>query len=186
MVSNPGVDLTQKTTPARKEALVLGQVMTAFLNNLRAEQVKPLLQAAGVASIDPNEWYPQGVFVQIYKKLEQMAQGVDTIIAIGARTVDALEFPPEATNVEDALNALPTMYHAIHRNIPPDEGWEITVVSEREIDVRFNSPYSDYAAYGYIYTIAQRFSPPDQTVMVKPEIWKQGEPALFRVLFAPR
>ncbi len=177
------VDLTHKSVTGKREALVIGQVMLAFLNNLRAENVKPLLEAAGLTEIDPQTWYPQQTFVDIYKKLEKMPRGRETIIAIGYRTLDVLEFPPEVHDVESALHALPEMYRAIHRGIPEDEGWAIHVISDDEMHARFTSPYSDYAAYGYLFNIAQRFRRPEQEFMVKPEIQWKGAPALFRILF---
>jgi hypothetical protein len=181
MVQQPQVDLTQKAVASKDEAKVLGQVMQAFLDNLRADAVRPLMDEAGLEAIDPDEWYPQQTFVDIYKKLETMPGGTENIVAIGVQTVDALDFPETVQDIPAALQALPHMYSAIHQNIGVDEGWQIDSADNDEIRVTFNSPYSDYAAYGYLYSIARRFRPQGRSFSVIPTLGKDGQPALFTI-----
>jgi hypothetical protein len=181
MVQQPQVDLTQKQLASKDEAKVLGQVMQAFLDNLRADDIKPLMEEAGLESIDPQAWYPQQKFVDIYNKLETMPGGTEDIVAIGVQTVDALEFPDAVQDIPAALQALPQMYDAIHKNAGDDEGWQIDVVSDDEIRVTFNSPYSDYAAYGYLYSIARRFRPQGRSFSLIPTLGRDGQPALFTI-----
>lgn len=172
--------MAQKQVAVGDETQVIGQVMLAFLDNLRAEEVKPLLAKIGLNDIEPETWYPQQVFVDLYQQLEQQGQS-ESIVAIGMKTLDALAFPPEVNDIPGALQILPAMYGQIHQNLPPEEGWDITLVSDQHIQVVFNSPYSDHAAFGYLYSIARRFRPQGATFTVRPERFGTGGPALFNV-----
>ena len=174
-------NLPQKDVEATDDAKVIGQVMLAFLDNLQAEEIRPVLEEIGVDAIDPETWYPQQMFADIYSKLETMPNGTQNIVAIGVQTLDELEFPDEVDNIAAALQALPQMYSAIHQNIPDTEGWVIDQIDDQHIQVTFQSPYSDYAAYGYLFSIARRFRPEGYIFSVIPDIKRDGTPATFNI-----
>jgi len=182
MFKPPAIDLAQKEVKSKQEAQVIGQVMQAFVGNLHANDARPLLKAAQLEVIIPDMWYPQQTFVNIYEQLEETPSGIESIVAIGYKTLETLAFPPEAKDVLSALQALPQMYQDIHRGIPEDEGWKIDVISDEQIHVWFTSPYSDYAAFGYLSSIAQRFCPINRRIRIKPQIEADGKPACFQIL----
>jgi hypothetical protein len=173
-------DLTQKDVAAQQEAKVVGQVMQAFIANIRAESIKPVLAKYGLTTIEPDQWYPQSLFADIYNELEKEGQG-QNIVAIGMKTLDTLEFPEGTDSIMTALQVLPAMYQQIHQGIAADEGWRIEQVSDQHIRVTFNSPYSDYAAYGYLYSIARRFRPQGSDFTVRPQTFATGAPAVFNI-----
>ena len=173
-------NLAVKDVKARADAQVIGQVMQAFIENIRSEDVKPVLEQHGLTEIKPDEWYPQSLFAEIYDELERDGQG-QNIVAIGMKTLDTLEFPEGTNDIMGALQVLPAMYQQIHQGIGDNEGWRIEKVNDKHIRVTFNSPYSDYAAYGYLYSIARRFRPEGSRFTVKPQTFATGEPAVFNI-----
>lgn len=175
--------LPAKSQSAVATATVLGGVMRAFLEHLGSQQVRRVLDEVGITIINADVWYNQQLFVEIYKILEMLPGGVEDIVGIGASTIDSLDFPPTVKTVEDALNALPHMYVGIHQGVPEDEGWQIEKLSDRHFRVIFRSPYSDYAAFGYLYAIVRRFRPKTCNFAVKPIINGRGAPAIFELMW---
>lgn len=161
-------------------AQVIGQVMQAFLDNIHIEQIEPILRRHGLSEIHPDKWYAQQHFASLYRELAE--ENDVSLVAIGVQTIETLNFPPEVNSIPSALQALQSLYQRIHRNIPTEEGWNITELEEGRIRVDFNSPYADEAAYGYLYAIAQRFCPKGHEFAVRPieDLGMQG-PTQFEV-----
>lgn len=172
--------IARKLKVAHPDAEVHGSIMQAFLDNVKANLVQPLLNKYDLTEIEAEGWYKQQVFLNIYADL---AEGKDdeSIVAIGMQTMEKTAFPTEITTVYDALNVLPTAYRMTHRNVPEEEGWQIKRLAPTHLQVIFNAPYPDDAAFGYLYVIAKNYKPKTHTFSVRPLPHAEDEVSRFDV-----
>lgn len=140
------------------EAEVLGQTMIAFLENINADEMQPIMARHGLTEIDPEQWYLHQLWMDILKSIEESNENaMMTFVAIGKEVVRTAVMPDSIQTVPDALNALHPIHHANLRNIPEDEGYSIEVVADNHYIVYHNTPNPDYAIYGFLWGLVQRF-----------------------------
>jgi hypothetical protein len=176
--------IAQKGKAASAEVEVLGQTMVAFIENLRADEVKRLMALHGLNSIDPNTWYPQQLFLDIYQTIEdEHGEFSEYLVAIGVKTIDTVPLPEGVDNIAQAVGFLHGIYTAIHRNLPEGEGWTVDQVNEHFYRIGANFPYPPAATYGYLFAFARRFAPKGMRFTVSSPITEAGKPTRFDVRF---
>ena len=164
------------------QAMANGQVLMPYLTVLSGSKLEHLISTYKLNDLDPQAFYPQQIVCDMQKRMsEDMGLFSGELVNIGISSIDSIGFPAEIETVEDALGMLHEIYHAIHRDIPAEEGWIFRTVSDHELHIHFNSPYEPFAAYGYIYGIAHRFNPSHKEVTVYME--EDDGLALYRVEF---
>jgi len=149
------------------EAIVLGQVVQAFAENLEADVVRPLLPKYGLDNIDPEKWYPHQSWMNVLRDLSEMPGGSNALVALGKKVVETAVMPPEIDSIPKILNALHAIHHLNLRNVPAEEGYTIEVVSEQVYRVIHNTPNPRDAIYGFIWGLAQRFRSPGEPFTVR-------------------
>ncbi len=171
--------------PSSPDAQANGQVLLPYLSVLRGSALAYLVRVYDLEDVRPDAFYPQQVVCDMQRRMaENMAHFTGDLVAIGVKSIDSIGFPSDVQTIGQALARLHQIYQAIHRNIPPEEGWTYEEVSSEVLHVTFNSPYEPFAAYGYIRALTDRFRPPDQTSMV---VMGQGDDLVtFRVQISPR
>ncbi|PJF21187.1 MAG: hypothetical protein CUN56_12355, partial [Phototrophicales bacterium] len=114
------------------EALVIGQTVAAFAENLESEVIAPLLPKYGLDNIDPEKWYPHQSWFNVLKDLnDTLGEGADSaFIAFGRKVVETAVMPPEIQSIPDILNALHAIHHLNLKNIPEEEGYQIEKVTD--------------------------------------------------------
>ncbi len=160
------------------QAEVIGQTMVAFLDNLQADVTRPALVQHGIEMIDPEEWYPHQVWMDVLKTIEtNLGGGASmTFVAFGRKVVETAVMPDTMKSIPDALNALHAIHHANLRNVPEEEGYSIEAKSDNHYIVYHNTPNPDDAIYGFLWGMAARFKGDDEVFLVekidnpKPEI----------------
>ncbi len=166
--------IATKFKASSPEAEVIGQAMLPFTQILTAEEIEPIMNAQGIEQVEPDTWYKQQTFCNIYQDIvENEGNFSMNLVAIGKTTMGAVTFPDEVDTLYAALSALDGMYKAIHQGIPAEEGWAVAQPDDRTYLVTFNSPYADSAAYGYVWTITQRFRP-DKRGFIIEQVEKDG------------
>jgi hypothetical protein len=157
----------QKYVATVPDAQVSGAAILALAANIRSQKIRPILEKHGVANVDAARWYPQQTLCDIYRDITSDPDTTyEELVAIGMKTMETVEFPAETNSIEDALQMLPAMYGAIHQHADANEGWQIVRRDDHTLNVVFTSPYSDAAAFGYLFTIANRFKPAGTTASV--------------------
>lgn len=149
------------------EALVLGQVVQAFLSNLESYVIQPLLPKYGLENIDPEKWYPHQSWFNVLKELSEMPGGSTALVAFGKKVVETAVMPPEINSIPKILAALHAIHHMNLKNIPADEGYWLEEVEDQVIYVYHNTPNPPDAIYGFIWGLVQRFRAPGEAFMVR-------------------
>lgn len=185
-MTTPTPYLAQKGHAASPEVEIIGQTMVAFMENLRADEVKKVMALHGLTAIDPNRWYPQQLFLDIYAAIEaEHGEFSEYLVAIGVKTIDTVPLPENVTNIEQAIGFLHTIYTTIHRNLPEGEGWTVERVGEHLYRIGANFPYPAAATYGYLFAFARRFAPKGLRFTVSSPIVEDGKPTRFDMRFHP-
>ncbi|MGJ3238776.1 MAG: hypothetical protein ACFE0Q_08735 [Anaerolineae bacterium] len=166
------------------DAKVLGAAFVAFFQNVRKDVVTDVMKQLGLETIDPDAWYPQQTFLNFYKVAETDSSMMnDSFVAIGMKFVDTIPFPEDVETIQEALHALNAMNEQIHQNTPPEECYIIEDESDNSIIVKYNMPYHEDAAYGYLWGIARRFSPQGfEVIPIHDEV--DDAPFAFRVQYS--
>jgi len=139
---------------------VLGLSLLALPACLHASQIMPLLERHGFGQIDPNKWYPQQNILMMYKDiLEGRSNVSESLVSIGIKSVDTMQFPPEVNTVEAVLEAMATSYQMVHRNLQPGEYTTLVKVAAQHYQMILNMPYPDDIFYGYYWGIMKKYTP---------------------------
>ncbi len=158
--------------PSSPNAKANGQVLMPYLEVLKGSKLQNLIPTYHLDQLDPNTFYPQQTVCDMQRQMsKEMGLFSGELVSIGIKSIDTIGFPPEVKTLHQALDMLNQIYHAIHQDIPAEEGWIFESLSDSKKKIFFNSPYEPFAAYGYIYAIAKRFKPGslDPTVEMKEE-----------------
>lgn len=149
------------------EAIVLGQVVKAFAENLEAEVIEPLLPKHGLSDIKDEEWYPHQSWMNLLRELSEMPGGNIALVAFGKKVVETAVMPPEIDSIPKVLGALHAIHHLNLRNIPEEEGYRIEEVGPKHYLVHHNTPNPLDAIYGFVWGLAQRFRAPGEPFSVR-------------------
>lgn len=163
------------------DAMANGQVIMPYIQVLTGTPLEYLIDEKGVRDVQADKFYPQQIVCDMQSKIsEQAGLFSGELTSIGRQSIESIGFPDEVNSIEAALNMLHQIYQAIHQNIPAEEGWGFERVSDTEMKITFNSPYEQFAAYGYIYGIAHKFAPDGLT----PDVYMEDESGIttFRVV----
>jgi len=159
------------------EALVIGQTVLAFSQNLEAEVIAPLLPKHGLGDVDPEKWYPHQAWMDVLKDVNDHFGGraSQAFVAFGKQVVENVVMPPEIQTIPDVLNALHAIHHLNLQNVPEDEGYVVEQLGDKHYMVYENTPNPSYAIYGFIWGLVARYCPDDEDFVV--EIVDNPKPA---------
>lgn len=151
------------------DALVIGETMRAFLENVQGEIIKPIMEKYGMSEIEADKWYPHQIWMDILKDIDGSLEGgaQSAFVAIGRKVVEKAAMPPEINSIPIALGALHAIHHLNLKNIPPDEGYVVKQLGEKHYHVYENTPNPSDAIYGFIWGICARFKQADEKFTVK-------------------
>lgn len=169
------------------EAIVIGQTMLAFLENIQVDSLRPILEKHNATDIDPEKWYPHQTWMDILRDVQDSldeGEASVTFVAFGRKVVEAAVMPPEIKTIPDVLHALQAIHHANLRNIPEEEGYIIEERGEKNYVVYHNTPNPDDAIYGFLWGLAARFKQPQERFIV--EMIENDRPDIARSAFSVR
>jgi hypothetical protein len=149
------------------QAEVIGQTVQAFVENLQADEIMPLLPKHGFAAIEAETWYPHQNWMNVLKELDGLPNASANFVAFGRSVVEKAVMPPEINSIPAALNALNAIHHLNLRNVPDEEGYRIKVLSDNHYWVYHNTPNPNDAIYGFIWGMCARFKAPKESFTVR-------------------
>ncbi len=149
------------------EALVIGQVVQAFSQNIEADVIEPLLPKYGLNDIEPDEWYPHQSWMNVLHDIGQLPGAQSTFVAFGRQVVQSAVMPPEIDSIPKVLELLHTIHHLNLRNIPDEEGYAVRQIGERHYWVYHNTPNPNDAIYGFIWGLVARYKAPNEQFIVR-------------------
>ncbi|MGF1506185.1 MAG: hypothetical protein ACFB51_13800 [Anaerolineae bacterium] len=157
----------EKYKATNPDVEVSGQSMLSVVAGM-LDEVQPILDKYGIEAIDPEGWYPQQVFIDMFKELQE-AKGANmyNLISIGMLIPENAPFPPDINDIPSALASLHTAYHMNHRNDVEERGWVVEEPEEGVYIAKSNSPYPHNFEYGIVYGMCKRFAPEDADWIVE-------------------
>ena len=139
----------------------LGIITMAFTASLRRENIQPILEKYGLHDLQPDQWYPMQVTVQLYHELADMFDKVSWGIEIGKVVTQQTQGAP----YEEYVQHLSEVYHSVHRG----EGIGDVIGKMAEPGhaiITTTTPYPDDLEYGVFYGIAKALLPPEARLLV--------------------
>ncbi|HEX2621758.1 MAG TPA: hypothetical protein VHL11_16485 [Phototrophicaceae bacterium] len=156
----------QKFKASSPNAETIGQLLLSFFHNLQYKDIEPVLTKYKLDHLEPAEWYPQQLGLDIFKEIAEGGINVsDNLVAIGMKAAEYASFPPETDSIEKVLQSLG---YRGNRNTPPGEGVIPQVFGEGHALVTNNTPYPDDNMFGYLWGLLKRFVPPGVGFIVSP------------------
>ena len=164
-------------------AQVLGSAMSSYVQNIRAEELQPVLKKYGLESIEPNQWYPMQLTLDLFRDIVKRGENVnEALVAVGIKTVETVPLPPEINSVETAMGFIQRAVHSqIVRNVPEGYGIPLQFLEKNHILATNNIPYPSSLLYGYLWGLVNRFKAPDQIFSIHPLTAEAGRPTVFSV-----
>lgn len=134
-----------------------GRTVMAVVNGMLVRALaRELMEAEGIAEIQPDGWIQQQAWLNVYRAIQENL-GADTLYAIGRRIPYSAEFPDEQMHdVPSALAAIDVAYHMAHR------GGEIGVYKYVEAgpehyQIQCDNPYPNVFDLGIVTSLVERF-----------------------------
>lgn len=154
--------IAKRLEASSPDAKVLGAAFVAFFQHVRSQETQAVMAKLGLEAVEPDKWYPQQLFLDFYRIAEADPDILsENFVAIGMKFAETIPFPDDITTVKEALYVLNDMNETIHQNTPPQERWLVEDKDDNTIIVKYNMPYHEDAAYGYLWAIAKRFGSRD-------------------------
>lgn len=155
---------------APEGAEVSGMILLAYVNNLESAITQPILDSYGFEpdNLDPNQWYPNQMFLDIEKKIYETNGGQNALVAIGKSAVENYIPPEGVETLEDAIQALPDVYTTNQRNLPEGYGWIVKKQGDRHYHFINNTGTTNHGAYGYVWALCNKMKADGQRVRVVP------------------
>jgi hypothetical protein len=154
---------------------VNGQTILSFvdaLGSMRNIGFK-ILSEKGIDNPQKGEWYPQQKWLDAFTYISSVADS-STLYEIGSAIFGNAQFPPEISNINQALESIDVAYHLNHRlngevlfNEKTGEKKEgignyfYKVLDNKKIEIICDNPYPCDFDRGIIYSMAKKFKPED-------------------------
>ena len=139
---------------------ILGRPVLGFVDNVRSNVIYPYLERHNLVDIQPDQWYPAQLFLDVLNDLAAESTASMDFVAIGMGLAAKIIFPPEMENasLEDILLAWGHKYDIDHRG--PNKGYlKVEIVEPGHIKSIHKHPYPDDFEYGLAYGLCRRFRP---------------------------
>jgi hypothetical protein len=162
----------------------LGASIFSLVENMRAEDIQPILKKHGLESITADQWYPLQSILDALKDIVESKQNVlEDMSAIGIRTGETYPFPPEINSIEAALLAINAGVRATTRGIPEQYGIIIENIGEKHLLIKNNIPFPLETLHGYLWGLASRFKAPDEIFRLEILPEEPGKPTVISLKY---
>lgn len=142
-------------------AEIIGSAMRALLARLNQDRFMPVisdvLASYNVRPIQDEIWYPFQALLDVFKRIAGEQRSDHNLIDVGLDYTERTLVSPETRSVLDGLRNLHLSYRTSLRHITEDEGYQITEIGERHIQVNDHTPFPHDMIYGFIWGVARRF-----------------------------
>jgi len=150
------------------DAEVLGQAMLAFVNSTQSDTIHPLLDYHNLTDVQPDDWYPQQVWLDVFSDLSNSGNAMFDFVSVGMQIVHTANFSENvrALPFGDIIMELVAIMNGFNRG--EDAGY-ITCkqIGLNHVRIVACVPYPDDFLYGVFYGAAQEFLPTSSNFAVQ-------------------
>lgn len=149
-----------RTLTCPPEAETIGQVLSAFSENIQGNDVEPIMAKHQMVGLDPMGWYPVQRLLNALNELAENPNTTPNLVAIGMKIGEMVPMPPGMENpkLEEVLAIWNDLYQGLHRNAELGH-ISIVKVSDKHYKTIHTNPYPDDMSYGILYAYGRRFLP---------------------------
>ncbi len=149
------------------DAEVFGAAMLAFVQSINFENFSAILQKHGLTQIEPNRWYPQQIWLDVFSDITNNPNATSNMVSIGMKVIETAPLDMmEGVSFTDMMLGFSTSYTGSNRGA--DIGSiEAQVLGDKHILMVDKTPYPDDFVYGAYYAMARKFLPPNTKFVVK-------------------
>lgn len=151
-----------------EDAEVYGKAMLAFTESINYQNLKPILEKHRLTEIDPERWYPQQVWLDVFNDVVETTNSISNLVSIGMKIAETAMLPSssEVSFIDLMLGFGEMSYKANNRG--SDIGYiETRVVDDHHLIMIDATPYPDEFVYGAYYGVARRFLPEGTALTVR-------------------
>lgn len=151
------------------DAEVYGAAMLAFVNSINYTNFHSIMEQHGVVHVDPERWYPQQVWLDIFSDIASQSGGSSNLVSIGMKIVDTAPMPPEIKSLpfKEIMLGFEQGSYRMNNRGKDIGGIETVVISDTHLVMVDKTPYPDDFIYGAYYAMARRFLPRGTDFSVK-------------------
>jgi hypothetical protein len=143
-----------------------GESSLSFIENIRSEEIKPILEKYGLSHLEADKWYPAQNWLNVLNDLAQEPDFTSNLVAIGLKLAEKVLIPPQVETFDQLLATFDMAYQMNHRN--GEAGQIITEqIEERYFRIKLEDIYPDDMTYGIFYGFARRLLPQGTQFSVK-------------------
>lgn len=157
------------------DAEVHGVFVRAFYEWENYQNIVPFLMQHGLLgrhgfrTVDPDQWYPQQIWLDVLNDLVDSYGGMcGDLVSIGMTIFDTADFWHRLDNqhILSVLDAWKHDYFACHRATDPGQ---ITIQHQDSAQIRVATrlPYPDELIYGLLYAMVRHFCPEGMDFVLK-------------------
>jgi hypothetical protein len=151
------------------DAEVYGAAMLAFVKSINFTEFEAILHEHGLHEIEPERWYPQQVWLDIFSEISSQFNSSPNLVSIGMKIAETAPVPPEVQALpfeQIMLGFNEGSYLANNRG--KDIGCiEASLLEAKHLLMTDKTPYPDDFVYGAYYGMAKRFLPRGTKFTVK-------------------
>jgi hypothetical protein len=146
---------------------ILGLNLRAFIDNLQADEIGPVLETYGLTQVEPMKWYMMSTWLNVLNDLQQRMNMTSNFVAIGMEIGRHVPMPPGSNPTLPEVLTMwnDTLYQPLFRNGDPGTIGVEKVSDTHYVSVQENIWPDDFT-YGIAYAFARRFLPPNTTFSV--------------------
>jgi hypothetical protein len=143
------------------DAEVYGAAMLAFIQSINYGNFHAIMEDHGVKEVNPQKWYPQQLWLDIFTDIGSRPGGSSDFVSIGMKIAETAVVPSEVEDIPfvDLMQAFDAASYRANNRGEDIGGIETEVVSDNHIIMIDRTPYPDDFVYGAYYGMAKRFLP---------------------------
>lgn len=136
---------------------ILGCIEGLAKAGLPREEALSLLASAGVMKVEPEGWYPQQAYLDMFHEIEKR-RGEGALRAMARQVPDTSKFPPGIKSLEQALQTLDFAYQMNHRGGRIGH-YACVPLSPKAIELVCENPYGCAFDLGILDALIENFKP---------------------------
>jgi hypothetical protein len=138
---------------------VSGETIYAIVNGMGAFKVNALkiLAKNGIEKPQPGKWYNQQAWLDAFKDVAEQLDN-PTLYLIGQKITEKAKFPPNITDIHEALASIDIAYQMNHR-YGTIGNYKYEKTGENSAKMFCTNPYPDEFDRGIIAAAVKKFKP---------------------------
>ncbi|MBK8021579.1 MAG: hypothetical protein IPK19_09150 [Chloroflexi bacterium] len=157
-----------KFVASTPNAQVSGDSIQGYLNCIRYDEIKDVLEKHSLTDIQATEWWPHQTMLSVLAEIGQGTVNVsESLVSIGIKVMEMTTMPPQIDSIQTVLGSLGAVYQMHHRNVS-EVGWISEELGPRHMRVYHEGPYPEDLCYGIVWGGVQRFRPAGSRFTITP------------------